>query len=65
MKLLAEVPGGRRARVVMFMLLAISTASVHSVDRFVTAWFVGLHFPDPPIPQPPVPGATTWDPQSI
>jgi hypothetical protein len=65
MKLLAEVPGGKRARVMMFVLIAFCAVSIRSVDRVVTQWFVAQHFPDPPAPPPEPPGGTHWDPGSM
>jgi len=65
MMLLAEVPGGRRARVVMFVLIAICAISVRSFDRIVTQWFDGLHVPDPPTVVQKPPGGIQWDERSM
>ena len=58
MNLLVEVPGAKRARFVMVLVLVIGGATVRSADRVVTQWFDGLHLPEPP-------GATQWDIRSM
>jgi len=65
MILLAEVPGSRRARVVMFVLIAISAISVRSFDRIVTEWFDRLHVPDPATAVQKPPGRIEWDERSM
>jgi hypothetical protein len=63
MMLVAEVPGGRRARILMFALIAFGALSVRCVDRVVTEWFDGMHFPDPVVPSGP--HGTEWDERSM
>jgi hypothetical protein len=61
MRLLAEVPGGRRARVLAFLVVAFCALSVHPVDRLITDWFVSLHLPELPVIARPLPGGIHWD----
>jgi hypothetical protein len=50
MLLLAEVPGGRRDRVLIFLCLAFSAVSVPSVDRAVKKWFDRIQISATPAP---------------
>ena len=50
MMLLAEVPGGKRARVLIFICLMFGAISLRSVDRAVAEWFDRMQIPAQPAP---------------